>query len=881
MTLFTGWVPALRVARREATRAKGRSALVLGMIALPVLGVTAADVLISTAEVSGAEAIERRLGTADARIEVNRAGRKVVQSPDPEHDGLGWADGRGSNEPRTLADVEEVLGTDVEGVEVVRGSVRVETDAGTAHVEAVETDLTSDLTDGLYRITDGRMAAAAGEVVVNGALTERGATIGEELVVRNGPTLTVVGIGENTSYRGYPIAVAPPGALELPAREGNHTWLVDAGGPVTWSDVRALNEIGATVLSRAVLLDPPAESELDPELQGMGSHGSDDMVAVIALVVVMALLEVVLLAGPAFAVIARRPQRSLALMAATGATPPQARRVVLATGLVLGSAGAVLGVGLGLLVGWLGMPVLQRFSDSYLGPYDVPWLHLVGIAGFGLLSALLAAVVPAWLASRQDVVAVLAGWRGDATPSRRSPVLGLVLLGAGTALAAYGARPGAMGVGEYWIAASAIVAVLGMILLVPLVVVGLSKLAGGLPLPMRYAVCDAVRHRARTVPAVAAVAATVAGVVALGIANASDAAQSEATYTPRLAMGQAAVSGAGPSDWSAYQEILGRYLPEATVTEIVGVDSGQRRHWTQVAFRVDGAREGLLSMYGTAFGTSVLVSDGEMPTAVGGLSEEQRALGEQALAEGGAVVCTDRDVTGDEVTLVARDFENRGRPDLLGRATVPVAVIRVAPNQATFEGVLSEDAAAAAGIEPETVGLLVDGVEITEEQERDASEALAAVSSEESLYVERGYQNNEETLIVLLVLGSLGGVLMLGGTLTATFLSISDARPDLATLSAVGASPRTRRAVSASYAVVIGVVGAVLGAAVGFIPGIAVTYPLTGAEWVQEMDPSLPSHFVAIPWLLIGTIVVVLPLLTALVVGLSTRSRLPLVARIV
>ena len=64
---------------------------------------------------------------------------------------------------------------------------------------------------------------------------------------------------------------------------------------------------------------------------------------------------------------------------------------------------------------------------------------------------------------------------------------------------------------------------------------------------------------------------------------------------------------------------------------------------------------------------------------------------------------------------------------------------------------------------------------------------------------------------------------MLGGTLTATFLALSDARPDLATLSAVGASPRTRRGVAAAYAVVVGLVGAVLGAAVGFIPGIAVT----------------------------------------------------------
>ena len=77
---------------------------------------------------------------------------------------------------------------------------------------------------------------------------------------------------------------------------------------------------------------------------------------------------------------------------------------------------------------------------------------------------------------------------------------------------------------------------------------------------------------------------------------------------------------------------------------------------------------------------------------------------------------------------------------------------------------------------------------------------------------------DDETLIAQLILVALGGVLMLGGTLTATFLALSDARPDLATLSAVGASPRTRRGVAAAYAVVVGLVGAVLGAAVGLHP---------------------------------------------------------------
>ena len=137
---------------------------------------------------------------------------------------------------------------------------------------------------------------------------------------------------------------------------------------------------------------------------------------------------------------------------------------------------------------------------------------------------------------------------------------------------------------------------------------------------------------------------------------------------------------------------------------------------------------------------------------------------------------------------------------------------------------------------------------------------------------------------MLAILFALGGVLMLGGTLTATFLALSDARPDLATLSAVGAAPRTRRGVAAAYALVVGFVGALLGAAVGFIPGIAITYPLTSTSWaaggLDARGNALPSHFIDVPWTLVIGLVVVLPLLTALIVGLTARSRLPLVARL-
>jgi putative ABC transport system permease protein len=862
MTGLRGWRPSLKMAWRDARRSRARSILVLVMIALPVLGVTAADVVMQTSEVSGAEALDRRLGAADARLEVEAGVTDVQQGFDPD-EASAWS---GSNraEPATMADVEAALGREVRGIERRTGSVRFTTDSGRGHAEVTEIDLGDPMASGLFELTSGRLPRTVDEVLVNDDLAARGPGSGEELELANGITRTIVGTAESTSFRGHPLAFGPVRAFGLreqrPGR--SQTWLIEAGA-VSWPEVRELNGLGISVLSRAVLEDPPPESELPAEIRSWAG-GDDTIVAVAALVVAMALIEVVLLAGPAFAVGARRQSRNLALLAASGGTPRQARRLILASGIVLGGLGAALGVALGIGGAWAAMPLVQRFSNNFLGPFEVPWLHVLGIAAFGLVSAFLAAVVPAWIASRQDVVAVLAGRRGDRAPSRRSPILGVLVGGAGVAGAVHGARtPG----GEFWIAGSAILAVLGMVLLIPVVVAGLARLSRRLPLNLRYAVRDAARHRTRTVPAVAAVAATVAGVVALGIANSSDEAQNRETYTAALPMGQASVTDyRRKADWESMRGVVESELPQARVREVSGLNG-------DVEFRADG-HPFLLDGYGSPLGASVLVGEGALPMAVPDASDAEIAAAERMLARGGAVVLTSVSVEADQVEAVGQRRGPRDeRPRRPNRVTVPATFIRVESEVAPVQAVVAPDALAGLGLTPRTVGLVVDGAEISGEQRKDVSEALGKVSRQASFYVERGYQPGDEAVILLLVLGALGGVLMIGGTLTATFLALSDARPDLATLSAVGASPRRRRGVAASYALVVGMVGAVLGAAVGFVPGIAVTYPLTS-------DLGGGGPFLDVPWLLIVSVVIVLPLFTALIVGLTARSRLPMVARL-
>ena len=68
MSLVSSWRTALRVARREAGRSKGRSSLVVAMIALPVLCLSFAAVSYDMFKLTGSERADRTMGTADARI---------------------------------------------------------------------------------------------------------------------------------------------------------------------------------------------------------------------------------------------------------------------------------------------------------------------------------------------------------------------------------------------------------------------------------------------------------------------------------------------------------------------------------------------------------------------------------------------------------------------------------------------------------------------------------------------------------------------------------------------------------------------------------------------------------------------------------------------
>ncbi|WP_203338268.1 ABC transporter permease [Nocardioides limicola] len=859
---WAGWRAALRIAARDTRRARARSALVLALLMLPVVAVSTAAVMWATYDVASDEALERRVGAGEAMIRVDPGVTRVIQRFDPD-DGHGQETGRLTDPtwPEMAAALDGGPGD--RPVTALRdGWISVGTSLGSTGARAIEADFDSPLIEGLFRVTEGRFAATPDEVTVNKALAERGPTLGETLTVTTVDPVTdtesvrhleIVGIVESTRLRSARLALSRPGGFG--AFDGyQHGWLV-GGDPVTWDDVLRLNQVGAAVVSRSVLSNPPGLEDLPEEFAYLDDYVDDTVLIILALIATMVLIEVVLLAGPAFAVGARRQARTLALMSATGgATPAQARRVVLASAVVLGVTAGLLGTLLGIGVAWLAVPAVAQLSWEYPGPFEVPWPVLGVVAGFGLISALLAALVPAWIASRQDPVLVLAGRRGQSRPSIVMPLIGVLVFGVGVALAVAGTRQYR---GEFLIAVSAIVCVLGMVMLVPLVVSGVGRLVRFGPLPLRFAGRDAARHRTRTAPAVAAVAATVAGVVALGIAMTSDAAENRETYQPRLAHGWGQVHH--PGDREAVTATIRQVAPEAEFIEVSTAGA-------YLEFHVVG-EEYPREWWSNVLDGGVIVAD-SVPEAVPGFPAEHRAEADRALTAGGVVVLDLTPAASGRVAVVANDWDHETGEMLDPQEYGEHPLILVAGDgEAKGPVIISTRLAQDWGLDTSS-HLLVDG--LSRSQAVDAEEMLAVLDA--GLYVERGYREDRSILIAKLLLGLLGGVLMLGGTITATALALADARPDLATMSAVGAPPRTRRRIATSYAVVVSLTGALLGVVVGFVPGWAISVPLT------HFGDSGP--FFEVPWLMIGAVVLGLPVLTAAVIAATARTRLPMVARL-
>jgi lipoprotein-releasing system permease protein len=101
--------------------------------------------------------------------------------------------------------------------------------------------------------------------------------------------------------------------------------------------------------------------------------------------------------------------RDIGLLKAMGATPSQIRRIFWTEGFLIGGAGVVMGMGLGLLLCWVihRYPIVELPADIYYlsrVPVHVELADVAAVMSMGLILSLLATVYPALRASKVDPV---------------------------------------------------------------------------------------------------------------------------------------------------------------------------------------------------------------------------------------------------------------------------------------------------------------------------------------------------------------------------------------------------------------------------------------------------------------------------------------------
>ena len=881
-----------RLAWRLTRRSRSRSILIALLVAIPVMAGAFAAVTIRTASLSAAEAADRQLGRADA----------IVVVPGGKAPLVGDIDVGRSNNGDTISNIPNRRGNATpDWQSALPAGSRVTADAWqrflrvtvgdrAEEVQATALDLRDPMTAGIYRMLDGRAPANRNETAVTGAFAKHlHVRIGATMDVA-GRQLRVVGTVENPNSLGERSVVAPAAALgglgnlfgsDRNAPVGGNWyvnsgyWLVDTPGPAP--------DLHDQLLRMGVVYETRDQWEHPSPLLTSTRQIDGQVLIVLGTVAGFGLLEVLLLAGAAFAVGTRRQTRELGLLAATGGDDTDVRRTVLAQGTLLGIAGAVIGLGAGVLAVELLRGVLEQAADKRFGALDVAAPDLIAVAVLGVAAGLLAAIVPARAAAARSVLHMLSEkYDADGRPARL-PRWSIAAMLGGAGLTVLGAfrwhavngdlrstfvetgSPSAIVHGlvdllrqNSWPAVmwlGAVLTLAGLVRACPAIVSRLATWSRSLPLSSRLAIRDAGRHRHRTAPAVAAVLTVVAGaVLVLFVASSTDL-RAKHMYQQVVPIGLISVFGQGAQGHAGPS-----LTAEATRTaQLVG--GGK----LATIFQVTAPRHGLPIVQTTGCERTPDDLGACQSRSIGATSARGIELitgrvmpsVSRALANGGAVVLDPTLTVGDAVNVQV--LPPHGTTVRLPAVTVPGL-----PSYGGLPQVLVSPATAAAhGWRTHDDLALVKPSHLP--SDRTMGRAQRALGTDAYIHLESGYHSSYST-VLLAMLGA-AAIATLAGTSIAVALAMAESRADMATMAAVGASPIRRRVHAMGQAAIV----AGLGTGLGVLLGVLVSLATLGGS--ARYPTSTPFG-----WL--TGVLVIAPLLAIAVAGLATRSRVTLTRRI-
>jgi putative ABC transport system permease protein len=682
------------------------------------------------------------------------------------------------------------------------------------------------------RLAAGRYPTRGGEVAVTKSVASTfGLHLGGTWTV-DSDTYTVVGTVENPLDLSDPFALVAPGKLAAP------------------TNVSVLSKTSGGNLSDFRL---PSGTGLN--ISGRGTAGKVAIEATILALATIGMLFVGLLAVAGFAVVAQRRMRAFGVLSSIGADDRSLRLVMLANGAAVGITSAVVGGLIGFTV-WLAVyGAVESVVDHRIRPLDLPWFAVILGLVLAVVTSLIAAWWPARATARIPVVAALSGRPPKRQPAHRFAAAGALVLALGIVLLAFADKHRAP-----FIIGGIIASIVGVLLLAPLAIQGVSRLAGHTPISIRLALRDLGRYQARSGAALGA--ATLAIAIAATIAISAAAAQTTSkanlpanelvlyigqkalgpgTTVPVLNASQTAavesvVKQLGASLHTKALELEAPYNPSAPVQapgQGPGDELGGRNAISLAHIIPQGQGEEINSFANVYVATPALLAEfGITPGQIGTATEFITSR-----TDLNAMTVFDPSTRANPTTTPSIRVVNqlpayRSDPNVLvttygmhafGLAAMPDSWLFHAPSALTSAQITAARRAAA------SAGLLIET--------RSAPKSFAPL---------RNWSTAAGILVALGVLAMTVGLIR------------SEAGRDLRTLTATGASSRTRRTITGATTGTLALLGAALGTAGAYATLLAWhhsdLHSMTNVPWINLVliVIALPALATAAGWLLAG-----------------------------
>jgi len=665
----------------------------------------------------------------------------------------------------------------------------------------------------MLRLDAGRWPSGPDEVAVTSqAATLYNLHVGDRWQQgQSGRTRQVVGLVENPGNLLDSFALVAPGQISTPTQ------------------VTVL--FHATPASIASFTFPGGVS---PETPPPPPAGFSPAIVVLALSI-FGLIFIGLVAVAGFTVMAQRRLRGLGMLSSLGATDRDVRLVLLANGAVVGVVATLAGAALGLLAWSLYEPRLQTSTGHRIDRFNLPWWAIGTAMGLAVVTAIVAARRPARSVARMPVVAALSGRPAAPKAARRSAVPGAVLLVAGLCLLVFGGGWGGSSSADQLMTLSGMAAAtLGSLLLAPVCVAALGAIAGHTPVGVRVALRDLARYRARSGAALAAVTFAVLVAVLICILATARFADPVDYFGPNLPANQlvlhapdstaegnggpgAAQTPSGPQSLHSSVDAIAAALGTDNVLELDTLSNpatgsfaefGQLRnrsddqlldggriyvatsallsHYGINPDRVDPTADLLTSRAGLAGMARLYLNGITPPHKTLGVSRPSFSCPPSSCVANPAIQTLHQlptDTSDPNLLITTHGME---RLTSLGLQAVPSAwIIQTAHPLTALQINTARQLAVAAGMTIET-------------------------------------KSQNPSLAELRNWAAAAGILLALGVLAMTVgLIRSETAGDLRTLTATGASGRTRRTLTGATAGALGLLGALLGTAVAYLAAIA------------------------------------------------------------